>query len=313
MIRARLNLVGRGEVEAAAEGLTLVNVDQMRRRVFPPLYSSGIRYKVERGEQWQPAAALLANRSGDCEDLSAYRAAELRVSGVDPDARVTIYKSRPRVYHAVVRRGDGSLEDPSLRLGMKPHGAAGVGYPPWTATAPRTPTAPTMAPPAAPWAAPWGAAPMAYPVPMYAQPVMVPATGSTLPGNVNPWQALAQLQSGQNLGLQAQLAQLQNGMYQARVQAPGVPTIQSTASTPQAAGQGAMGKLAQIASDPALQSQMGGYGPAIAAGAQGAALLANDPQVKKAMAGAGRDVKRAARAIARSKPVKALGKLFGIK
>ena len=74
-----------------------------------------------------------------------------------------------------------------------------------------------------------------------------------------------------------------------------------------------MGKLAQIASDPALQGQMGGYGPAIAAGAQGAALLANDPQVKKAMAGAGRDVKRAARAIARSKPVKALGKLFGIK
>ena len=124
MIKARLNLVGAGEVEAAAEGLTLVNVDQMRRRVFPPLYSSGIRYKVESGEHWQPAAALLAARRGDCEDLAAYRAAELRVSGQDPDAAVAIYKSRPRVYHAVVKRGDGTIEDPSLRLGMKPPGAA---------------------------------------------------------------------------------------------------------------------------------------------------------------------------------------------
>ena len=74
-----------------------------------------------------------------------------------------------------------------------------------------------------------------------------------------------------------------------------------------------MGKLAMIASDPALQGQMGGYGPAIAAGAQGAALLADDPQVKKAMAGAGRDIKRASRSIKNSKPVKALAKLFGIK
>ena len=142
---------------------------------------------------------------------------------------------------------------------------------------------------------------------------MTPATPFAMPGGVNPYLALAQLQSGQPLGLQAQLAQLQNGMYQARVTAPNTPTIQSTATTPAQAGGGAMSKLAMIASDPALQAQMGPYGPAIAAGAQGAALLAQDPEVRKAFNSAGRDIKKATRSIARSKPVRALAKFFGIK
>lgn len=323
MIRARLNLGGRSEVEAAAEGLVRVNLDQMRRRVFPPLYSSGIRYKVEKGEEWKPAAALYASKVGDCEDLSAYRAAELRFTGEDPRAKVMVYRSAPRTFHAVVERGDGSIEDPSLALGMKPPRARGKlsGFPAWTSTTPKVPAARTT-PPATPpatappkgWMPPWAAAPQgAFPYAAYMNPQMMPATANTMPGGVNPWLALAQLQSGQNLGLQAQLAQLQNGMYQARLTAPGTPTIQTTAATPQEAGGGAMGKLAMIASDPALQGQMGGYGPAIAAGAQGAALLADDPQVKKAMAGAGRDIKRASRSIKNSKPVKALAKLFGIK
>jgi hypothetical protein len=53
---------------------------------------------------------------GDCEDLATWRAAELRAVG-EP-ARVIVYRSAPSVLHAVVRRGDGRIEDPSRRLGM---------------------------------------------------------------------------------------------------------------------------------------------------------------------------------------------------
>ena len=314
MIRARLMLAGIDEMEAAAEGLVRQNLVQMGRRRFPSLYSSGIRYKAETGEVWKPAGRLLADKLGDCEDLAAYRAAELRKSGRDPAARVGIVRSGRRVYHAIVERGDGSIEDPSKRLGMKTRGQRTVGQMFSFAPAATAPTSPAAVAPPLP--------PGMQPVPQWAQwaqyfmqqpPAMPPATAFTMPGNVNPYQALAMLQSGQQLGVQAQLAQLQSGLYQARLTAPGTPTIQSTGTTPKAAGGSAMSKLALIASDPALQAQMGPYGPAIAAGAQGAALLASDPQVQKAFRGAGRDVKRATRSIANSKPVRALAKFFGIK
>src|SRR5262245_56214121 len=85
---------------------------------IPPLYSSGVRYKNEPRDVWKHAADVLHDGNGDCEDLAAYRAAELRVSGEDPGASVCTYQSGPKRYHAVVKRGDGTLEDPSRVLGM---------------------------------------------------------------------------------------------------------------------------------------------------------------------------------------------------
>jgi hypothetical protein len=110
--------------EAGLEGLTRVNEVVMRETAFPPLYESGVRYKTEPRDVWRHAGDVLGERWGDCEDLSAYRAAELRVSGEDPGARVTTYESGPHRYHAVVTRGDGTIEDPSRELGMgaKPMG-----------------------------------------------------------------------------------------------------------------------------------------------------------------------------------------------
>jgi len=110
--------------EAALEGLTRVNVGLMcgddgpEGVGLPSLYESGVRYKNEPRDVWRHAVDVAREGWGDCEDLSAYRAAELRVSGEDPDAAVSLYRSGPNRFHAVVRRGDGTYEDPSRVLGM---------------------------------------------------------------------------------------------------------------------------------------------------------------------------------------------------
>lgn len=109
---------------AALEGLTRLNERLMSDaavsgQAAPSLYRSGVRYRREPREVWKHWVDTLADGWGDCEDLAAWRAAELRASGVDPKASVTTYKSAPRTWHAVVVRGDGQIEDPSRKLGMK--------------------------------------------------------------------------------------------------------------------------------------------------------------------------------------------------
>jgi hypothetical protein len=104
--------------DAALEGLTRLNQELMARQPYPPLYESGVRYKDEPRDVWRHCDDVAREKWGDCEDLSAYRAAELRVSGEDPGAAVATYQSGPHRYHAVVRRGDGTIEDPSRELGM---------------------------------------------------------------------------------------------------------------------------------------------------------------------------------------------------
>jgi hypothetical protein len=109
--------------EAALEGLTRVNERLLTDPglggpALPKLYESGVVYKNEPRDVWRHAEDVNREGWGDCEDLSAWRAAELRVSGEDPDASVGVYKSGPSRYHAVVKRGDGTVEDPSRALGM---------------------------------------------------------------------------------------------------------------------------------------------------------------------------------------------------
>ncbi len=103
---------------ASTEGLTTLNQRLLRRRKYPPLYKSGVVYKKERQDTWRPVTDVLRSGWGDCEDLAAWRAAELRNSGEDLNAHVAVYRSGPTRYHAIVARGDGSTEDPSRRLGM---------------------------------------------------------------------------------------------------------------------------------------------------------------------------------------------------
>jgi len=112
-------------IEALAEGLVRLNVVLLehadRRGVeLPELYESGIRYRREpAGREWWENAAdvigVVADRSGDCEDLAALRAAELRYYDGEDEARVRIIRTS-RAFHAIVERADGSREDPSRIL-----------------------------------------------------------------------------------------------------------------------------------------------------------------------------------------------------
>lgn len=94
--------------------------EELRVDRYPPLYQAGVRYRREKGSHWAMPDEVMERGGGDCEDLSAWRIAELRESGVDPRASFVIRASgRPGLWHIAVRRGDGSLEDPSAVLGMR--------------------------------------------------------------------------------------------------------------------------------------------------------------------------------------------------
>jgi len=110
---------------AALEGLTSLNEQLLRAAPgTPPIYSAGVRYDAAAGNKWRTAMDVLQSGKGDCEALAPWRAAELRVSGEDPLAHVFVYPSGKSKFHAIVMRGDGQLEDPSIELGMK--GPAGL-------------------------------------------------------------------------------------------------------------------------------------------------------------------------------------------
>lgn len=130
--------LGARALDSALEGLVGLAVEELQLGLpeelagnrdgwqgFPRLYDSGVRYQREVGtERWLTPAQTYAAGRGDCEDLASWRTAELRVTGEDPEARARVLRSGPRTWHAVVERGDGSLEDPSRELGM---GVATVG------------------------------------------------------------------------------------------------------------------------------------------------------------------------------------------
>ena len=112
------------QVTAALEGLVRVAMCQLREareagRPFPRLYESGVRYAPEDGaEEWLGPTDVYARGYGDCEDLVAWRVAELRLSG-RTRAQGWCYSPRAGLIHCVVREGGRIVEDPSARLGMR--------------------------------------------------------------------------------------------------------------------------------------------------------------------------------------------------
>lgn len=110
---------------------SLTRIDLLSRRwcaatgaPLPLLYASGVRYQREnyaaREENWLDVLELYRLGFGDCEDLACARAAELQELGENAVA-LAVAKRRTngsRLLHVVVKRGDGSTEDPSARLGM---------------------------------------------------------------------------------------------------------------------------------------------------------------------------------------------------
>ena len=88
---------------------------------FAKAVQGGLRWRPEPPglESFDHAKKTVARGWGDCDDLAPHHAASLRVSGVDRAARAIVYPSGPHRWHAVVKRGDGSLEDPSRTAGMR--------------------------------------------------------------------------------------------------------------------------------------------------------------------------------------------------
>jgi len=93
------------------------------------LYDSGVVYQPEFStEEWQDIPTTLARGFGDCEDLAAYRVAELRSQGVAANPHIRWRKIGGSYrFHALVKWPDtirngvkvkGRIEDPSRRLGM---------------------------------------------------------------------------------------------------------------------------------------------------------------------------------------------------
>lgn len=94
---------------------------------LPDLYASGMRYQRENygsiyPEDWRDPPAMLRAGGGDCEDLATYRVADLHRSGETRSRAVYLERPQPsgqgRLFHIIVERADGTLEDPSRMLGM---------------------------------------------------------------------------------------------------------------------------------------------------------------------------------------------------
>lgn len=112
------------------DALTMADVAYLLAEPHTPnLYESGVRYVEEPAgrDEWQDIPDTIERRTGDCEDLAAWRVAELRVRFNEPEAthRITVDElpdGQGRLvttYHIAVLRKDGSTEDPSRRLGMR--------------------------------------------------------------------------------------------------------------------------------------------------------------------------------------------------
>lgn len=118
---------------AVQVNLKLLEINRLRHRksggrvpLIPPLYLSGVRYQEEPvdwdREHFDTIPVILGRKWGDCDDLAPWRCAELIFSGEDRRANVAVkWKFLPngkKLYHVVVRRSSGQLEDPSRILGM---------------------------------------------------------------------------------------------------------------------------------------------------------------------------------------------------
>lgn len=121
-------------IREALEAVILANQLYLRLHTVPNIYESGIRYEEEpAGQPYEDFSAIpvvLARGHGDCDDLVSWRIAELRNAGEKAKVRLK-WAYDPirgaRMFHVLVRRSNGQVEDPSKRLGMGTHKAARVG------------------------------------------------------------------------------------------------------------------------------------------------------------------------------------------
>lgn len=134
---------GQGDIDFALSLATLIAMREIKtNRHIPRLYDTKAKIKWKRDvcrapnvpgacERFlSPLQVLAEGGIVDCDDAGPWRAAELRLAG-DKDARA---KSKPSNvgYHVIVVHGDGTVEDPSKKLGMgKRRKRRGLRRAPW--------------------------------------------------------------------------------------------------------------------------------------------------------------------------------------
>ncbi len=129
--------------------LTTVNQLYIQSHHVPLLYESGVKYREEPSgklcfkqaqrshvgkdfaigltgpvEDFAAIPVVIGRMWGDCDDLAPWRCAELREQGEKAKIKVQWKRTRSgsKLFHIVVRRANGTIEDPSKRLGMgSPH------------------------------------------------------------------------------------------------------------------------------------------------------------------------------------------------
>ena len=127
--------VSEGVLNAALESVTRLNESMLKQDTIPS-FERGLK----QGVKWQPeppgdehfdhAGLIYKRRWGDCDDLAPWHAASLRHSGEDSGAKAVVKRTGPKMWHAVVQRSNGDIDDPSKRAGMgQPHEYAGAFLP----------------------------------------------------------------------------------------------------------------------------------------------------------------------------------------
>lgn len=115
--------VSKPVLDGALEAVTRLNESMLRKGDTPTsdqLIASGARWKPEPPgqEHFDHGGVIAARGHGDCDDWAPLHAATLRVTGEDPGATAVVRRSGPQRWHAIVRRSDGTIDDPSLAAGM---------------------------------------------------------------------------------------------------------------------------------------------------------------------------------------------------
>jgi hypothetical protein len=117
-------------LDASLESLTRLNQSMLKKGKIPTFRSAvnNVRWKPEPpgAERFDHGGIVLGRGWGDCDDLAGWHAASLRESGEDRGATAIVNRSGDKRWHAVVKRSDGSIDDPSKEAGMRRGIAPGI-------------------------------------------------------------------------------------------------------------------------------------------------------------------------------------------
>jgi len=111
-------------LQCMLDALTDIDARYLQRHPeVAPIHQAGVRYEEEPPgqEDWQDVATTLRTRTCDCDDISPWRAAELRVRLLNARAIMKPQKKADgsSLYHILTLMPDGTVEDTSRDLGMR--------------------------------------------------------------------------------------------------------------------------------------------------------------------------------------------------